>query len=673
MDTKNSISTFLLALWKNKLFVFIVGVLGLLLPMTPPFFLGVGQYWDNYKYILMALTPLLGFGVLFFQGNSPLKLSKADLGWGLFLLIAFASYTWATNGSLIWYLSFIWLGMILWMLLMRNIVAQPVSEAYLHGFLVLIFLAILLHVSVVYFDNQLIKLERWNSHFGYNSNYSSLYLLAFFPFLLFFDTKNYFLLALKAFAAYMVLLILYKAQAKGAALAFLLLFGYTLKCILAPKYFKWLFISGLLGTIVFIGVYADTILEFFNKLISGGTEIGNSHRIYMIKSTLNMVAEKPILGQGLGNWYLQAYRTDLTNVTGFNQALYYIRLGSHNLYEQLLSEIGIIGFAAFLFPIIMIAKRGLLQTESLTYLEKAAFASLLVYLGGSFFYKDANGYEAHFSSLQLLAFVNIGILTANVKNSKIFSKWFKLLVAGLAIPIFIWFIYFHKVDLKYKSIVPYFNWWYGVELMDIFMDKSIYKTDYYRDEEKLKQILEDIYHPIFKTTHGFYAGRRGPNQSLELHLATMYLQQKDYTKAENFYKKALTKAPYDEELLRKYVRFLLHIKGDVKKAKQLTDRVYNIQSNNLNNCALMAEMEIYLKNYEVAKELLVCLNSNRKQGGYMQQQQFLLAKIAVEQRNFKEAEKHFNYFKMLRNNYYADEIIILKQQLEQATKNAVKE
>ena len=672
MDTKNSLGTFLLELWKNKLFLVVIAVLGLLLPMTPPFFLGVGQYWDNYKYILMTLIPIIGFGVLFFQGDNPLKLAKGDIGWLLFLLIAFASYLWATNGSLIWYLAFGWLGMVLWMFLMRSIAAQPVSEAYLHGFLLLIFLAILLHVSVVYFDNQLIKLERWNSHFGYNSNYASIYLLAFFPFLLFFDSKHYFFLGLKAFATYMVLLILYKAQAKGAALAFLLLFGYTLKCILAPKYFKWLLIFGLLGTIVFTGIYADTILGLFNKLISGGTEIGNSHRIYMLKSTLDMVVEKPLLGQGLGNWYLQAYRTDLSNVTGFNQALYYIRLGTHNLYEQLLSEVGIIGFVAFLFPIIMIVKRGLLQTESLTYLEKAAFASLLVYLGGSFFYKDANGYEAHFSSLQLLAFVNIGILTANIKNSKIFGKWFKLLIGGLAIPVFIWFISFHKIDVKYKSIVPYFNWWNGVELMDIFMDKSIYKTDYYRDEKRLTNVLEDIYHPIFKTTHGFYAGRRGPNKSLELHLATIYLQQKEYDKAANFYEKAFEKAPYDEELLRKYARFLLYVKNNLEKAKKLAERAYNIQSNNINNCPLMAEIEIYSGNYAAAKELLTCLDGSRMKGGYMQMQQFLLAKIAIEEGNILEAQKHLNFFKTVRLNYYSDQIIILNQQLEQATKKAVK-
>jgi len=79
-----------------------------------------------------------------------------------------------------------------------------------------------------------------------------------------------------------------------------------------------------------------------NMLQSG--DIGESHRLYMLKSSMRIFQENPLNGIGLGNWYLLAYREDLANVTGFNQSIYFSRLGSHNLYELIITELGLYNY-----------------------------------------------------------------------------------------------------------------------------------------------------------------------------------------------------------------------------------------------------------------------------------------------------------------------------------------
>ena len=83
-------------------------------------------------------------------------------------------------------------------------------------------------------------------------------------------------------------------------------------------------------------------IPWINNLVS--LDVGTSQRAYMLKSSINMFLDKPIAGQGLGNWFMHAYTEDSSQIIGFDHPYYYRRVGTHNLYELLFVELGTIGF-----------------------------------------------------------------------------------------------------------------------------------------------------------------------------------------------------------------------------------------------------------------------------------------------------------------------------------------
>lgn len=639
--------------------------MAIILPLTPPFF--IGEYWDNSKFLLIALVPVMSFGYLVFTRKQLPFLPKIDIPLFLFVAFCFLSYTWAINGSLVWYPSFSWLVMLLWMFLFRYIAQQTAISKPIHSIMLILFGAVFLHIAVVFFDGQLISLERWNSHFGYNANYTSTYFLAILPFALFYPLKKIWWKIFLLIATAFVVFILYKASSRGAMIAFGIVMLYYLRNLISDKLFKpFAIISALLMIVGF--VFGST---YIINLIQSG-DVGESHRLYMLKSSLQIFQENPLNGIGLSNWYLLAYREDLVDVAGFNQSLYFSRLGSHNLYEQIITELGIIGLLLFLIPFVVISWRGWVESNKLNHLQKAAFASLMVYLVSSFVYKDANAYEAHLSTLQLLGFINVGILTSNNKTSLSLMRLGTVTLMALALMGVLWFSYFFKVSKTYNEARPNFNWPYELELVDQNAYNNYFELDYYKNIEETIELIEKIFHPVFKTTHGFYAGRRGANRPLALHLALLYQKKGNIEQADDYFQLALSKGPYDEEALRKYARFLLRAKKEGGKAKIYAERAYAIQSNNINTNLLMAEIAIYSKEWTSAKKYLETVD-NASPYYYVDIKELLLIEIDIKEGQLEKAAQGLKALKRSATKKYGEQINILKQQLEQASKNTVKE
>ncbi len=634
--------------------------MAIILPLTPPVF--IGDYWDNYKFVLIGIVPFLSFGYLLLTQKELPIISSIDVPLFLFVIFCFLSYTWAINGSLVWYPSFSWLVMLLWMLLFRYLSHQVDIQKYLHSILLLLFAAVFLHIAVVFFAGQLISLERWNSHFGYNANYTSTYFLAILPFVLFYPLKKIWWKVLLLIATFFVVFILYKASSRGAMIALGVVILYYLRGFISDKLFKpfAIFAMILLGVGIIFG--APYIM---NMLQSG--DIGESHRLYMLKSSMRIFQENPLNGIGLGNWYLLAYREDLANVTGFNQSIYFSRLGSHNLYELIITELGLIGLLLFLIPFIWLSWQSWFQSNQLTPLQKAAFASLMVYLLTSFVYKDANSYEAHISSLQLLAFISLGILTSSYKTNFSLGRIGTSMVFVFATLCLLWFSYFFKMNKLYNEARPFFNWPYELELVDQNAYNNFFELDYYKDLEKPTELIEKMLHPVFKTTHGFYAGRRGANRPLSLHLALLNQKKGDLERADYYFQFALSKAPYDEEVLRKYARFLLRDKKDETQAKIFAERAYGIQSNNSNTNLLMAEIAIFNEKWNLAKKYLASTNNY-----YINIKALLLIEIAIKEGKLEDATLGLKELKPNVLRKYKTQINNLNQQIKQATKKAVK-
>jgi len=74
-------------------------------------------------------------------------------------------------------------------------------------------------------------------------------------------------------------------------------------------------------------------------------------RVVLWKNSMELIAEKPLLGHGAGNWKIHFPRTGLGELTraSFYDAFF---LRPHNDYISLFSELGVLGFLLFVFILI---------------------------------------------------------------------------------------------------------------------------------------------------------------------------------------------------------------------------------------------------------------------------------------------------------------------------------
>lgn len=546
----------------------IAALLILLLPLP---FLAI------HRFILFALLPVVFFIYTIFDKKTVnVKITTIDIATGIFFTLGILSYGWATNGALVWYPAFNFLGLALWVILFRTCINQTIFQQYLPIVFLSLFCVILLYIVLIVgiVEIKLSTPTLWNKYFGYNGNYMPTYLLALFPFFLFYEsTKIPYLNILKLISTTFILFLIYKTSAKGAAVIFFVLMMYYFWSTYSRKYF-WC----LVGILTFIFICLSSLYLFDETIlhkILGLKKIRffDSARFYMIQGSITTFLENPLIGIGLGNWHIDVYK-NITNIKGFN-VVNFVRTSNHNLYSQHLVELGLIGFFVFYYPFIYVMKDS--GKKKLTNFQKAAYACIFVYLVASIFYRDANMYEEHFSSIQLLAFCAFGILTAkhnfyNINNN--LAKYF-LLLLGLAC--FSWFIYYHQTAKVYR--------------MALALPK---------EDVRATQLLESIYHPIFKTTHD-YRGNAGANQSLSLLLAERYQIQQIDDKTEEYFQKALKYAPNDEYIHMAYARFLLRSKNKPMEAKKHLLFVHNIQPDYLEANALLAEIAIDEKAYSMAR------------------------------------------------------------------------
>ena len=103
-------------------------------------------------------------------------------------------------------------------------------------------------------------------------------------------------------------------------------------------------------------------------------------RWYMTRNSIRLFFEHPITGIGLGNWVLEAYKYGVKEFSDFNNPTRFIRYGNHNLYSQILAELGLIGFISFIVGVGTLVVKASSKLYLLSALQKASLCSLLVYL-----------------------------------------------------------------------------------------------------------------------------------------------------------------------------------------------------------------------------------------------------------------------------------------------------
>ena len=654
-------------LTKNRLALFVPLCLFGLATLLPAL---VTDPLHNYKYLVLAFSVISYAGLSLLKGDTlPFKLHRSDLWWLGFIGISFLSSFWAINTGLIWYPAFSWLSLFLWMLVVRSAAMTSSNEQqkdWSFVFLLLLLLGLAQFVFI-FFTQNLQQLERWNTYFGLNSNNTAAYLVALLPYLLFFPKNTTSFNLFRLLATTVVIGILWLASAKGVMLAFLFTCLLFVCDKLSNKQVKYLLLGlGALSTLTFIGIIFG---GYFEKLLG----LGEHNRLYMAQRSIQVFFEKPLTGVGLGNWQTAIYTTDVSQIKGFNHPVIFTRLGNHNLYSQLLAELGLFGFIAFIAAFVTVFVNLWKQKAQLSSLQKASLASLVVYLIGSFFYRDVNVYEMNFSNLQLLAFTALGILTTTFKTTYYSINTIqKILLGALALVCFGWFAFFRSTHNTYFKA---FN--ESVKMTDKHQAYSTYDSFFenrniYEIHLDYLPLIEQIYHPIFKTTHGYMNNSLGTPKLLALRLAFLYQQQQDFKKADSYFQAALEQAPNNEHVLMAYAKFLLRVEQNVDLAKKHALKVFAKQKNQYDIQLLLAEIAIVEKDFVKAKAYLKSVQASGN-GNHGKLARVMLAEIAFQEGQYDQAKiliKPFNRKKNTRLDKLLDD---LNQRLKQATQNLVQQ
>jgi len=142
------------------------------------------------------------------------------------------------------------------------------------------------------------------------------------------------------------------------------------------SFFKKIFIL-IFGIVLCINIFNKYDLS---RLYLGFNDYSTILRIYSMKLGLYFFEKNPLLGSGLGKYYLRFYSNSELDING-NFGL----IDPHNTYVFILSEMGILGLLAFIiYFIIIINNFKYIKNNSL---KKSAYIFLIAYfvgaLGGS--------------------------------------------------------------------------------------------------------------------------------------------------------------------------------------------------------------------------------------------------------------------------------------------------
>ena len=224
-------------------------VVMVLVPIVPPPF----WFLNNWQFILMAIIPVVYFSYLLGRKNKiPVRIERADIGWLVFIGICFLSYFWAINGGLVWYQAFGTLCLLMWMLLFRSLTPRNTSGSIMPMLFCAFFLIIMVyHIGAIM--RNVPTDANWNHYFGKNANYTSCFLVSFYPFLLFYEGRYRLVHIVKAIFSFAMVLVLFMTDAQWATLAFFLVvlyYGWTH----FPRNAFWNAFTGFLSTVLIVGV-----------------------------------------------------------------------------------------------------------------------------------------------------------------------------------------------------------------------------------------------------------------------------------------------------------------------------------------------------------------------------------------------------------------------------------
>jgi len=352
----------------------------ILLSLVPVFFSALfqGGYfpWETYLTFLLALPAIFLF--LFTKINSPegLRKSGSDRGLFIFLIVTFISlfftvYFHATLTEFFKVLVYLSLFYIILNCIESEKDTNLILNSILGLALILSLLGILAYVGLrfklsgAFFDflsrNGFTQGGRIASTLQYSNTFAAFIILPFFISFSYFITQKNLLKKILYLALSLIFLITFAlTESRGALIVLVIaILIYILFLKGKDKKFSLISFAILIGAILIVVlIKKDIFIPIFKSFAARLKELlpffqgkwgSLGERVIMIKDSLRILKDKPVLGTGNGTYqYVYAkYRT-----------IYFFSKFPHSIFFQILDELGILGGAAFVYMIFSLFKKG---------------------------------------------------------------------------------------------------------------------------------------------------------------------------------------------------------------------------------------------------------------------------------------------------------------------------
>ena len=497
--------------------------------------------WDIHKFILWAIIPLILVCLDIIQGKSKYNLDLISLTLLLLVILSFFSYFHATNSSLVFFPSFLFLGILNWVLLLKNDERVWKTMNFLFMFL---FLTGIIRLVVFYLVTDNYDINGFSEYSGYNKNVLSTYFLCLWPFTWTISNQQKGKRIIDALSFMTIIAVLLLAESRGALIAFsvmcFLLLSRRYKRIL-PIIYGTLIIT-MLGFIF----SSDQLYVHLEQLLNSTDQVGRA--AYSLNS-LDLFKNNILSGVGSGNLPISAYGNSELNDTYFiskSNLTDLIKIRDHNLYTMIIAELGIIGIVLFLTPIVILCYS---YVHSKGQTSHAPLLSFIAYATTSIFYLTNYSFPYFFSITQLIGITSLALSIRSLRLPRLKIEVPASVILVFSLLTLAWFIYVKGSYLSYSNV------------------RSS------PEKHQLNELLS-IYNPIFNTIG------RNVNESIEFDLAKLYAKHANTSlDAIIFYNMAIENNPNNIEIMMFYGDYLVNKSDNYEEALEVYERAHELQPN----------------------------------------------------------------------------------------------
>ncbi len=509
------------------------------------------------------------------QASFPLKLSSRELGFLALLVWMFLSFFWATDPSKVLYLALGYSCLYIYMLAVKNADLSPATLQFISRIFCILFIVLLFTTFFIIIN----KIPLNSSLLGAHRNKVSASVLSLFPFLLFTLGDQKFFKALKLITGIVLFFILLNTNCRGGILALIaiLMFYFSMQSDQFPMK-KVLMTSSLLVVIAFLLAFIPSVKEFItsSRIYVEFFDANEFDRLYMVRNSIWLFLENPFSGVGLGNWRLEAYANGFADFSYASEIFSFRTLSNHNIYTELLGELGFPGLFLFLFIFLWPVIHVLRNHQTYTKVAHACCGSIITFLISSFFYSSAFLKSGSFSPLFLLAVFSLAILISETSKNHIVQLPSKYTIT--------------PVLLTLLSCLSFF-------CFELFSEHKIEEYKGIRSDSELYiDRMVRLYTPLLKTDFNFY--------SIPQMIGYHSRGTPNHSRTERYYEESISFRPYDVNILYEYANNLYTRLNNPDKALTFARRTLKIHPNHLPTRVLLAQMALDKNQLEDAMSFL---------------------------------------------------------------------